>query len=53
VHLVSNDATMAEAAVRRTLEAAGIALTGIRPVEPSLEDVFIAVLGNDRQGGRP
>jgi ABC-2 type transport system ATP-binding protein len=50
VHLVSTAPAAAEQAARQVLQAAGIELLGIRPVEPSLEDVFIAVLG-DRQAG--
>ena len=50
VHLVSTAPAAAEQAARQVLQAAGIELLGIRPVEPSLEDVFIAVLGN-RQAG--
>lgn len=48
VHLVSTQPAAAEAAARAVLQAAGIELLAIRPVEPSLEDVFIAVIG---QGG--
>ncbi len=50
VHLVSAAPAAAEQAARQVLQAAGIELLGLRPVEPSLEDVFIAVLGN-RQAG--
>ncbi|MHB8707933.1 MAG: ABC transporter ATP-binding protein [Desulfuromonadales bacterium] len=50
VHLVSTRPAAAETAARAVLLAAGIELLEIRPVEPSLEDVFIAVIGQDRQG---
>ena len=50
VHLVSTQPVAAETAARAVLLAAGIELLEIRPVEPSLEDVFIAVIGQDRQG---
>jgi ABC-2 type transport system ATP-binding protein len=50
VHLVSAAPAAAEQAARQVLQAAGIELLGLRPVEPSLEDVFIAVLGT-RQAG--
>ncbi|MBE2214368.1 MAG: ABC transporter ATP-binding protein [Opitutaceae bacterium] len=33
-----------ESAVRATAQAGGFALAGVRPIEPSLEDVFVAVL---------
>jgi len=46
VHLVSTEPAIVEAAVHRVMQAAGIPLLGIRTVEPSLEDVFIAILGN-------
>jgi ABC-2 type transport system ATP-binding protein len=44
VHVVCEqpDRTAAEAAV--ALQQAGLAVLGIRPIEPSLEDVFISVL---------
>ncbi len=48
VHVVS---TEPEATARRAeaiLASAGLPATGIRPIEPSLEDVFVSVLG---QGG--
>ena len=51
VHIVSHDP---EAAVRRSrvlLERGGIDIIGIRVVEPSLEDVFVSVLGHARGGG--
>jgi ABC-2 type transport system ATP-binding protein len=46
VHLVTTAPAVAEQAARRVVQAAGIELLGLRQVEPSLEDVFIAVLGN-------
>jgi len=52
VHLVSAAPAAAEQAARQALQAAGIELLGLRPVEPSLEDVFIAVLGNPPAGGK-
>ena len=50
VHLVCVAPAAAEEAARQVLQAAGIELLGSRPVEPSLEDVFIAVLGNQPAG---
>lgn len=50
VHLVSPRPAAAEAAARAALQAAGLELLAIRPVEPSLEDVFIAVIGQGGQG---
>jgi ABC-2 type transport system ATP-binding protein len=40
---IEPDQTTAE--VQSTLRQAGISVIGIRPIEPSLEDVFISVLG--------
>ncbi len=50
VHVVSAapDETVRQA--RSALAAAGLAIDEIRPVEPSLEDVFVSVLG--RSGGQ-
>lgn len=50
VHLVSTRPAAVEAAVRDILRDAGMPLLGSRSVEPSLEDVFIAILG--RHGER-
>jgi ABC-2 type transport system ATP-binding protein len=47
VHVVSRDP---EAAARRTeqvLEEAGLSVFGIRRAEPTLEDVFVSVLGQE------
>jgi len=46
VHLVCNDPVLAEQSARAVLQAGGVAISSLRPIEPSLEDVFIAVLGN-------
>lgn len=44
VHVAARDATATEAHSRELLAAAGLAVESIRPIEPSLEDVFVAVL---------
>jgi ABC-2 type transport system ATP-binding protein len=49
VHLVCSDPAAAEPSARAVLQRAGVAVSSIRPIEPSLEDVFIAVLGNGSQ----
>jgi ABC-2 type transport system ATP-binding protein len=46
VHLVCNDPVAAEQSARAVLQAGGVAISNLRQIEPSLEDVFIAVLGN-------
>ena len=45
VHVVAKDLRAAEAGAVETLRAAGVELTSARPVEPTLEDVFVSVLG--------
>jgi ABC-2 type transport system ATP-binding protein len=44
VHIATADAPAAEARTRAIVGAAGVAILSLRPIEPSLEDVFIAVL---------
>jgi ABC-2 type transport system ATP-binding protein len=44
VHIVSTDPAQTTTDATRELTAAGLAVLGIRPIEPSLEDVFISVL---------
>ncbi len=44
VHVAAADPVAAEAAVRAQLAAAGLELASLRRIEPSLEDVFVAVL---------
>jgi ABC-2 type transport system ATP-binding protein len=45
VHVATRDPASAEAETRRHVAAAGFELFSIKPIEPSLEDVFIAVIG--------
>ncbi len=49
VHLVCADPVAAEAAARAVLHRSEVAVLDIRTIEPSLEDVFIAILGNHGQ----
>lgn len=44
VHVVSPQADASVSHVERILAEAGIPVIGVRPIEPSLEDVFISVL---------
>ncbi len=52
VHIVTSNAVTAAARVKNTLSAAGIEVFMIRPIEPSLEDVFVSVIGERSESGR-
>jgi ABC-2 type transport system ATP-binding protein len=54
VHAVMRSPEAEAAAIRRTLEAAGHAVSGVSVVTPSLEDVFLEVVeqASDQVGGR-
>jgi ABC-2 type transport system ATP-binding protein len=45
LHVVSSNAAETSEQVRAIMSAANVAIAGLRTVEPSLEDVFISVLG--------
>jgi ABC-2 type transport system ATP-binding protein len=47
VHVVTQDPDRTSAQSRETLKRAGLIVSGIRPVEPTLEDVFVSVLSNN------
>ncbi len=49
VHVVADDVAAAEASVRSALASYGDAFTGMEPVPPSLEDVFVGLVR--REGG--
>jgi ABC-2 type transport system ATP-binding protein len=44
VHVLVKDATAAEGALPRALAGRGITVRGVRSIEPSLEDVFVALV---------
>jgi ABC-2 type transport system ATP-binding protein len=44
VHVAARDPAAAEAQIRQLVAAAGFEPLAIRPIEPSLEDVFVSVL---------
>ncbi|PTX91452.1 ABC transporter ATP-binding protein [Opitutus sp. ER46] len=48
LHVAARDAAATEARVRQLLRDAGIELLSLHPIEPSLEDVFVAVLANQK-----
>ena len=50
VHLAAPEGQDAAAEARRVLEAAGVPVDDLRPIEPALEDVFVSVLGRQREG---
>jgi len=47
VHVSTPDRAEGEARIRRTLEASGVRIERIGPILPSLEDVFLHVLGKE------
>ena len=44
VHATVDDAASAAAGIQSALEAAGIAVSRIAPIRPSLEDVFVSLI---------
>ena len=52
VHLAARDAAATETRARQILTAAGLDVASLRPVEPSLEDVFVAVLAHAPSAAR-
>jgi len=44
LHLTVEDADTARPAIERSLEAAGVRLDRLAPVDPSMEDVFVALI---------
>ncbi len=50
VHVVTQDPEKTSTEVKTLIAEAGLKLTGIRPIEPSLEDVFVSVL-SAQEGG--
>ncbi len=51
IHVIDSHASSREAALRRTLERGGIRVTGVRRIEPSLENVFISLLTHPGSSG--
>jgi ABC-2 type transport system ATP-binding protein len=47
VHVVARDAATAMAQAQEVLSKAGLAVGGVGPIEPSLEDVFVSVVGSE------
>jgi ABC-2 type transport system ATP-binding protein len=52
IHAGSREASLSADAVGEALSGAGIAVRGIRAVEPGLEDVFVSVLSRRREGSK-
>jgi ABC-2 type transport system ATP-binding protein len=46
VHIAARDTTTVEPRIRALLASAGLDLESLRPIAPSLEDVFVAVLAH-------
>jgi ABC-2 type transport system ATP-binding protein len=53
VHVTVHDAGAARAGLPGVLAAAGLAVRGIQVVEPSLEDVFVALVHASNEGTAP
>ncbi len=51
VHVATRDPTAADAQIRRHLADAGFELLSLRPIEPSLEDVFVSVIAAPTPAG--
>jgi ABC-2 type transport system ATP-binding protein len=49
LHVVSMEPDRAAAESQAALASAGLAILGIRPIQPSLEDVFISILGEEKK----
>ena len=53
VHVVTRDHAATAEMIRAALTKAAVDVAGIRPVEPSLEDVFVSVIAGRRRGDSP
>jgi ABC-2 type transport system ATP-binding protein len=51
VHILTNRGEAAAEEADKALRAAGLESSSIRSIEPTLEDVFVSVLGNDKGDG--
>lgn len=51
VHVVSREDEEARASIESILNSAGIRMESLRPIEPSLEDVFVSVLAAKEASG--
>jgi ABC-2 type transport system ATP-binding protein len=49
VHVATRNGEGVAARVRELVDAAGLSLESVRPIEPSLEDVFVAVLAERKE----
>lgn len=50
IHLVAEDPDTAARQAESILSGAGLAVRGIRTIEPTLEDVFVSLVGRERKG---
>lgn len=48
IHVVTKDSQRTTSEAEKILQEAGLKVSGIRPIEPALEDVFVSVLSGDR-----
>jgi len=51
IHVVTKDSQRTTSEAEKILQEAGLKVSGIRPIEPALEDVFVSVLSGDRGEG--
>ena len=49
LHVTVEDATRAIPQIGATLDQAGIAVTTLEPIKPSLEDVFVAMIEREER----
>jgi ABC-2 type transport system ATP-binding protein len=50
VHVVTGDPDTSASQIGNVLAGAGLEIGGIRPIDPTLEDVFVSVLGREEAG---
>ncbi len=53
VHVATRDTTATDTQIRRHVANAGFELLSLRPIEPSLEDVFVSVIAAPSPGAKP
>jgi ABC-2 type transport system ATP-binding protein len=49
LHVSTKDARQAAARIRERLQSAGIEISRLEPIEPSMEDVFVALIEEEER----